>query len=62
MRASERRMRASERPDMLAGRKWLLAIGQGLRAEYVAVEEPVPEPLAALFKQLGRNEPGQEPT
>jgi hypothetical protein len=30
------------------GTAWLLAIGQRLRAEYAALEEPVPERLAAL--------------
>jgi hypothetical protein len=33
-------------------RAWLLAIGKRLRAEYAAVEEPLPERLAALLKQL----------
>ena len=45
-------MRASERRDVLAGAKWLLAIGQRLRAEYPAVEEPVPERLAGLLRQV----------
>ncbi len=45
-------MRASERRDLLAGRKCLLAIGQQLRAEYPAVEEPVPERLAALLHKV----------
>jgi hypothetical protein len=31
---------------------WLLKIGQRLRAEYAAVEQPVPERLAALIKEL----------
>ena len=30
------------------GTAWLLAIGQRLRAEYAALEEPVPKRLAAL--------------
>jgi hypothetical protein len=33
-------------------REWLLAIGRRLRADYYAVNEPVPERLAALVKQL----------
>jgi hypothetical protein len=40
-----------EREDILARRPWLLAIGQSLQAEYSAVEQPVPERLAALLKQ-----------
>jgi hypothetical protein len=39
-----------EREDILARRPWLLAIGQSLQAEYSAVEQPVPERLAALLK------------
>jgi hypothetical protein len=41
-----------EREDILARRPWLLAIGQSLQAEYSAVEQPVPERLAALLKQV----------
>ncbi len=52
MLESEGRMRAPERRDVLAGTKWLLTIGQQLRAEYPAVEEPVPERLAALLEQV----------
>jgi hypothetical protein len=40
---------ASERDSR---RTWLLAIGQGLRVEYAANEEPVPECLAALLNQV----------
>jgi hypothetical protein len=39
-----------EREDILARRPWLLAIGPSLQAEYSAVEQPVPERLAALLK------------
>ena len=42
----------SERCDILARRPWLLAIGQWLRTEQNAVEQPVPERLAALLKEL----------
>jgi hypothetical protein len=42
----------SEPRDILARRPWLQAIGQWLRAEYNAVEQPVPERLAVLLKQL----------
>jgi hypothetical protein len=40
----------SGRPELLPqdGTAWLLAIGRRLRAEYAALEEPVPERLAAL--------------
>ncbi len=41
----------SEPRDILARRPWLQAIGQWLRAEYNAVEQPVPERLAVLLKQ-----------
>jgi hypothetical protein len=47
-------MRAPERPDVLAGTRWLLAIGQQLRAEYPAVEEPLPERIGALLEQVER--------
>ena len=49
---SEGRMRAPERRDVLAGTKWLLTIGQQLRAEYPAVEGPLPERLAALLQRV----------
>jgi Anti-sigma factor NepR len=42
----------SEPRDILARRPWLQAIGQWLRAEYDAVDQPVPERLAALLKEL----------
>ena len=42
----------SEPRDILARRPWLQAIGQWLRAEYNPVEQPVPERLAVLLKQL----------
>jgi hypothetical protein len=38
--------------EFLPRRTWLVQIGQGLQAEYAAVEEPVPEYLAALLKRL----------
>jgi hypothetical protein len=49
----------SERRDILARRPWLLAIGQWLRAEYSAAEQPVPERLAALIAQLEGPAKGQ---
>ena len=42
----------SERGDILARTPWLREIGQGLRAEYNPTEQPVPERLAALLKEL----------
>jgi hypothetical protein len=42
----------SEQRRMPARTAWLLEIGRRLRAEYTAVQEPVPERLAALIKQL----------
>jgi hypothetical protein len=42
----------SARPDILTGRPWLLAIGRLLEVEYPALEQPVPERLAALLKKL----------
>jgi hypothetical protein len=44
-----------EGDDILVRRPWLLAIGQGLQAEYDAFEQPVPEPLAALQRELHRS-------
>ena len=35
---------------------WLLAIGRRLRADYDALEEPIPERLAALVAQLEKQE------
>lgn len=51
---SDGRMRAPERPDVLVGTKWLLTIGQQLRAEYSTVEEPMPHRLVALLEQVER--------
>src|SRR5262249_8812417 len=42
----------SERRGILARRPWLLAIGQWLRTEYNAANQPVPERLVALLKEL----------
>ena len=42
----------SELRDILARRPWLPAIGRWLWAEYYAVEQPLPERLAALLKEL----------
>ncbi|SRR6266849_2854607 len=48
-----RRSGPSERRDILARRPWLREMGQWLRAEYnAAVDQPVPERLAALLKEL----------
>jgi hypothetical protein len=41
-----------ESDEVLARVSWLLAIGQGLRAECNTIEQPVPERLAALLKEL----------
>jgi hypothetical protein len=38
--------------DMLTQKPSLLAIGQVLRAEYSALELPVPERFATLLKEL----------
>jgi hypothetical protein len=48
----QRKSGQSERRGILARRPWLLAIGQGLRAEYNAANQPVPERLVALLKEL----------
>jgi hypothetical protein len=37
---------------MLTRKPWLRAIGQWLGAEYAAVQQPVPERLAALVKKV----------
>jgi hypothetical protein len=53
--SSQRRQRRSgqpERRDILARRPWLREIGQWLRAGYNAADQPVPERLAALLKEL----------
>jgi hypothetical protein len=42
----------SAHPDILTGRPWLLAIGRLLEVEYPALEQLVPERLAALLKKL----------
>jgi len=42
----------SERRDILGRSPWLREIGQWLRAGYDAVDQPVPERLAALLKEL----------
>ncbi len=42
----------SEPRDILARRPWLRAIGRWLRAEYNIADQPVPERLAALLKEL----------
>jgi len=42
----------SEGGDILTRIPWLREIGQGLRAEYNPTEQPVPERLAALLKEL----------
>jgi hypothetical protein len=38
------------------GTAWLLAIGRRLQAEYAALEEPIPQRLAALVAQLEKQE------
>ena len=50
-----------ERDGLLPGEgtAWLLAIGRRLRAEYAALEEPIPERLTALLAQLEKQEQRQ---
>jgi len=48
----QRRSGQSERRDILARSSWLRELGQWLRAEYNAADQPVPERLAALLKEL----------
>jgi hypothetical protein len=48
----ERKPGQSEPRDILARRPWLRAIGRWLRAEYNIADQPVPERLAALLKEL----------
>ena len=48
----QRRTGQSERRGMLAEMPWLREIGQWLRAGHDAVDQPVPERLAALLKEL----------
>ena len=50
----QRRSGESEHSDILAEMPWLREIGQWLRAGYDAVDQPVPERLAALLKELKR--------
>ena len=38
--------------DLSSEETWLLAIGRGLRTEFDVLEDPIPEPLAELLKQL----------
>jgi hypothetical protein len=48
----QRRSGQSEPRDILARRSWLRELGHWLRAEYNAADQPVPERLAALLKEL----------
>ena len=48
----QRRSGQSERRDILARSSWLRELGQWLRAEYNAADQPVPERLSALPKEL----------
>jgi hypothetical protein len=48
----QRRSGESEGRDILARRPWLRELGRWLRAEYSAADQPVPERLAALLKEL----------
>jgi hypothetical protein len=52
-----RRLGEPERRDVLAQMPWFREIGQSLRAGYDAVDQPVPERLAALLKELKGNSP-----
>jgi hypothetical protein len=47
----------SESRDILRQIPWLREIGQWLRAGYNAVDDPLPENLAALLKELKRRHP-----
>jgi hypothetical protein len=42
----------SQHRDILGGSPWLREIGQLLRAGYDGVDDPIPEHLAALLKEL----------
>jgi hypothetical protein len=42
----------SQHRDILGRRPWLLEIGQWLRVGFDAVDQPIPEHLAALLKEL----------
>jgi hypothetical protein len=48
----QRRSGQPERRDVLARSPWLREIGQWLRAGYDAVDQPLPERLTALLKEL----------
>jgi hypothetical protein len=48
----QRRSGESEPREILARRPWLRKLGQWLRAEYSAADQPVSERLAALLKEL----------
>ena len=48
----QRRSGQSGVVDILARRPWLRELGHWLRAEYNAANQPVPEHLAALLKEL----------
>jgi hypothetical protein len=48
----QRRSGESERRDILTRRPWLRELGQWLRAEYSAADQPVSERLASLLKEL----------
>ena len=48
----QRKSGESERRDILARSSWLRELGQWLRAEYNPADQPVPERLAALLKEL----------
>jgi hypothetical protein len=51
-RRSEQKWALRSRRDALIQMPWLREIGQWLRAGYDAVDQPMPERLAALLKQL----------
>ena len=44
-----------EGDDTLVRWPWLLAIGQGLHSEYVALKQPVEKRLVTLLKKLRRS-------
>ena len=48
----QRKRGQSEPRHILARRPWLRAIGRCLRVEYYAIEQPIPERLAVLMKEL----------
>jgi hypothetical protein len=47
-----RRSGPAKRRDILAPTPWLMELGQWLRAEYDPADEPIPERLATLLKEL----------